>query len=183
MIKITKISLLFLVFCISNSIYSQRFSWASSLSGGYVQEGFSGLATIEYGLNSKNYLHVGVQASFSNLKAEDDLSIPLNIYTVNVGYFIDVFLNDRRNLAIALGFGGVFGKEFINDSNTDLGFGRSILIDDQLLFGAFVGADLDLYVSQKIAINFKANQYYHASSDTGKLTPYFGLGFKFIISG
>ncbi len=180
--KWINISLQFiLIVFVSISINAQSHKFALSFTGGYVQDGFGGMATLDYKTNEFDFLQFNLQGSFSQLEF-GDIDIPVSTYALNVGYFFDVIRNNSRTFALSLGAGGTAGYEIVNNGDETLENNQVLDISTgKAVFGAYAGLDADIFLIPTIAINLKANQVYHVNSDVGELTPYFGLGIKLIV--
>ncbi|MBW1295101.1 conjugal transfer protein TraO [Aquimarina litoralis] len=176
-------TLLLLLFIVGSSLssYSQSHKLALSLTGGYVDSGFGGLATLDYKVNEFDYLQFGLQGNFTNLEVQN-IDVPVNLYAFNAGFFFDVLRNNKRTFALSLGAGGTVGSEIINSGDTKLENNQDLDLDpSKIVFGAYAGIDADIFLIPTIAINIKAQEIYHFNSEIGELTPYFGVGVKLIL--
>jgi len=173
-----------LVVILSISIHqvnAQSHKVALSLTGGIVQDGFGGLVTIDYKVNEFDYLQFNVQGNFTNLELSG-IDVPVTLYSFNPGFFFDVLRNNSRTFALSLGAGGVIGTETINKGEQALENSQILNIEtNTLIFGAYAGLDADIFLSSVATLNIKLNEYYHANSEVGALTPYAGIGIKLII--
>ncbi len=171
------------IFGTSLSLNAQSHKMAFSVTGGYVQNGFSGMVTVDYKMNEFDYFQFNLQGSFSDLE-NGNIEIPVALYSLNAGYFYDLLRNNTRKYAISLGGGATVGYESINGGDEVLDNGN-ILSDDiktgNAVFGVYVGLDADIFLKPTVAINFKANEIYHFNSEVGDFTPYLGLGVKLIL--
>ncbi|WP_298540755.1 conjugal transfer protein TraO [uncultured Aquimarina sp.] len=181
--KLLSTNLLLVVFILFSSItmYAQSHKTALSLTGGYVDGGFAGLAAFDYKVNEFDYLQFGVQTNFTKLKYED-IKIPVDLYAFNAGFFFDVLRNNKRTFALALGAGATVGYESINNGDEILENNQVLNIEtNNVVFGAYAGLDADIFLIPTVAINIKAQEIYHFNSDIGEFTPYFGVGIKLIL--
>ncbi|MHA7058886.1 conjugal transfer protein TraO [Aquimarina sp. M1] len=178
---INKILVVVFVLFSSISIYSQSHKIALSLTGGYVDEGFGGLITLDYKVNEFDYLQFNVQSNFTKLEYQN-IKIPVDLYAFNAGFFFDVLRNNKRTFALALGAGGTAGYEIINNGNEVLENNQVLDVEtNTVVFGAYAGLDADIFLIPTVAINIKAQEVYHFNSEIGEFTPYFGLGVKLIL--
>lgn len=176
-------TLLLLLLMVSSSLasHAQSHKLALSLTGGYVDSGFGGLATLDYKVNEYDYLQFGFQGNFTKLEV-GEIKVPVNLYSFNTGFFFDVLRNNKRTFALSLGAGGTVGSEVINSGDERLENGQRLEIEpSQIVFGAYAGLDADIFLIPTIAINIKAQEIYHFNSEIGELTPYFGVGVKLIL--
>jgi len=76
---------------------------ALSVTGGYVDGGFGGLAMLDFKVNEFDYIQANVQTNFTKLEYQG-IKIPANLYALNTGFFFDVLRNNKRNFALACRF-------------------------------------------------------------------------------
>jgi len=169
------------LFFITTAIQAQRHKLAFTLTGGLAQEGFGGTAAIDYKTNEFDFVQANFITTFSELKYED-IKVPVDIFSFNPGYFFDIIRDNSRYVAIAFGAGGVIGYEIINDNETLLDNSQTLDIKTRkVIFGAFAGLDVDVFIIPTIAATLKVNQNVHFNSDIGKFIPYIGMGIKLIL--
>lgn len=165
----------------SYNVSAQSYKMALSLTGGIVQDGFSGMVTADFKVNEFDYLQLNVQGSFTNLEV-NNVDIPVTVYSFNPGFFFDILRNNSRKFALGLGAGGIIGSEVINNGDKTVENEFDLATEtNTIIFGAYVGLDADIFISPVIALNIKLNEMYHANSEIGSFTPYAGLGIKLII--
>ncbi|MBQ4821932.1 conjugal transfer protein TraO [Aquimarina sp. MMG016] len=173
--------LIITLFFVSLISYSQSHKIAASLTGGIVQDGFSGMATLDYKVNEFDYLQLNLQASFSEIELEN-IDVPVDLYSFNGGFFFDILRNNSRTFALSIGAGGTIGYETINGGDEVLENNSLLTIDTgKIVYGAYAGIDADIFLNSTLALNIKANEIYHINSDVGEFTPYVGLGAKLIL--
>lgn len=152
-----------------------------ALTGGYVQDGFGGMATLDYKVNEFDFIQLNVHANFTN-KDVEGVNVPVDLYSFNAGFFFDILRNNARTFALSIGAGGTVGQEIINGNDENLSSGQILGIEtNTIVFGAYAGIDADIFLIPTIAINVKINEIYHANSEIGSLSPYAGLGIKLIL--
>ncbi len=150
------------------------------ITGGYTTNGFGVQASFNLAINDNSYIQFGGYFS----KAEDnagDLVIPYNDATFNVGYFHNVISSLEGKFNIAIGAGPIVGYEIVNNGKSEFSSGAEIDGENQIIYGAYAGLDMRIYISDKISIAVIVNQYYHEGSDLGRLAIYSGLGFRYHI--
>lgn len=176
-------NLLFITAIIAcSSIHSQEGNYASSIgvSSGYAEDGYGIMATYNYHLNRNRYAQLSVFAAI----AEDrgTFTIPYNIFTVQPGYFFKIL--EQRNFkryALNIGGGAIIGYEVINNGNSLLETGAVIDAKSQFIYGAYVGLEGELTLSNDFSLLVKANEYYHVNSDVGNFYPYAGIGLRYFL--
>lgn len=176
----SRLRLTFFVLILGASLQAQDHKVAFSLTGGYVQDGFGGMAALDYKINEYDYLQFSILTNFTNLELEN-LDVPVNLYAFNTGFYFDVLRNNLRTISISIGAGGTVGYETINKGEEVIETGESLSIGNQFVYGAYAGIDLDIFIIPTISIHIKANETYHINSDIGALSPYIGVGIKLIL--
>ncbi len=174
--------LLLAVLLCSMTAFSQSGNYASSvgLSGGYAEDGFGIMATYNYHLNRNRYAQLSVFVAIAEDKGS--FNIPYNIFTVQPGYFFKVWEQKNfKKYALNLGGGGIFGYEVINNGNSILSNGAILDAKSQFIYGAFIGIEGEITLSNDFSLLIKANEYYHINSDVGKFYPYVGLGLRYFL--
>ena len=165
---------------------AQYYDSALSVTGGYVQDGFGANINYNHRVNDFDYVEVGLQANFSNL-TYDEVEVPMKLLALNAGFYFDIIRNNRRlaeknkGFAISLGAGAQVGLEKINDGEVTLSDTAELNFEpSQIVIGGFAGANIDYFLNSKLAIALKITETYHFNSNVGSLSPYAGLGLKFI---
>lgn len=159
---------------------AQNYASSLELSSGIVEDGYGINAGYNYYLNRFRYIQGAVFLSF----AEDNqqgFSVPYNNFTLNIGYFNNIIEALNRKFTASLGAGPVVGYEIINNGEQQLSTGALVNNSSEFIYGGFVGAELDLYLSESFSIIGKANQYYHPSSDLGQFAFFGGVGIRYIL--
>ncbi len=150
------------------------------VSGGYAVNGFAMLVNYNHPLSEVSYLQGGVYVSFSK-DTQTDFEIPYSDFTVNLGYYHDVYQSNLRSFKISIGGGAVGGYELVNNGDDQLDNGAFINSESKLIYGAFVGAELDFVLNEEISIYVTTNEYYHVNSDLGSFAFYGGIGLKYYL--
>jgi len=172
--------ILFIIFAAFG--YSQNGNYASSigLSGGYAEDGFGIMGTYNYHLNRNRYAQLSIFAAIAEDKGT--FNIPYNIFTVQPGYFIKVWEQKNfKKYALNLGGGAIIGYEVINNGNSLLETGAVLEARSQFIYGAYLGLEGEISLSNDFSILLKANESYHANSDVGNFYPYAGIGLRYFL--
>ncbi len=160
--------------------YSKHHNIAVTATGGMAQEGTGGMIALDYKINRYDFVQFGVSTTFSDFPFEET-SVPINAYSFNTGFFYDLFRNNSRIIAVAIGAGGVAGYEIINNDDQEVEGGRILNIKNKFIYGPYAGIDIDIFITQIISLTIKTYEFYHINSDIGNLTPYIGAGIKLIV--
>lgn len=161
-------------------VHAQNYASSLEISGGIVEDGYGLNAGYNYYLNRTKYIQGAVYLSF----AEDNqqgFTVPYNIFTLNIGYFNNVIEALNRKFTMALGAGAVVGYEIVNNGQQELPTGALVINTSEFIYGGFVGAELDVYLSESFSIIGKVNQYYHPTSDLGQFAFFGGVGMRYIL--
>ena len=172
--------ILFIIFAAFG--YSQNGNYASSigLSGGYAEDGFGIMGTYNYHLNRNRYAQLSIFAAIAEDKGT--FNIPYNIFTVQPGYFIKVWEQKNfKKYALNFGGGAIIGYEIINNGNSLLETGAVLEARSQFIYGAYLGLEGEITLSNDFSVLIKANEYYHANSEVGNFYPYAGIGLRYFL--
>ena len=71
------------------------------------------------------------------------------------------------------------GYELVNGGQNELSNIVFINGESKLIYGAVVGAEIDVIISNRLSIVAKTSQFYHVNSDFGKFTNFSGLGLRY----
>lgn len=176
-----KFAILF-IFVLNVSIYkghAQSYSNGFSVSLGAVQDGVGGLISYNYFIDRHDFIEAGLFLTAANYKYKEDIKIPYNDFTANIGFSKNVFYNYQNTFNVNLCGGGVFGYETLNRGDKNLSNGALILSKQSFIFGGYLGVDIDYSITDKTSLLLKANQFYHANSSLGEFMPYVGVGVRF----
>lgn len=171
-----------LFFCLTSLSFAQRQSSTIALLGGYSDDGYGIMVNYNYFLSRTAF----VQASgfYSSNKASiknRDLKLPYDNFTINAGYFDEVYKTLRETFNINLGGGGTIGYEVINKGSNTLDSGALIKDQSKFIYGIYASAEFEYYLNNQFSAIIKLNEFYHANSDLGKFTFFGGVGIRYYI--
>ena len=78
------------------------------VSAGYAENGFAGLMNYNHPIGETGYLQGGSYASFSK-DTQGDFDIPYTDFTLNIGYYHNIYQSNLRSFKISIGGGGCRG--------------------------------------------------------------------------
>ena len=90
--------------------------------------------------------------------------------------------NRDETFLASVGGGISLAYEIINEGNTILANGAIIQGNSQIIYGGFLGSELQYFLSENLAILGVINTFYYANSDLGSLSGYGGLGVRYYIN-
>lgn len=175
-------SIAVLALFITTMAYTQSGNYASSvgISGGYAEDGYGIMATFNYHVNRERYVQWSIFAAIAEDKGSFD--IPYNIFTVQPGYFIKIWEQKNfKRYAVNFGGGAIIGYEVINNGSNLLENGAIIDAKSQFIYGAYLGLEGEITLSNDFSFLLKANEYYHVNSDIGNFYPYVGIGLRYFL--
>lgn len=168
---------------------AQYYDGGISVTGAY-QEEYGYNAHLSYShriLNYFDFIDVGIQVNSSDLDFEG-YNVPTTLYAFNAGFYYDLIRNNRRffyttAIAVTIGGGVQIGQEQFDFNAVPLADDVSLNVEtEKIVYGPYVGANIDVYFNSFFAVAFRATETYHVNSDIGKLMPYVGLGLKFVMT-
>ena len=111
-----------------------------------------------------------------------DMQIPVEQFTAEGGYYLK-FLSDRRKtFFLSLGLSALVGYETSNRSEKLLPDGSTLLNKDCFVYGGALTLELEVYLTDRIALLANARERALFGSDIGKFHTQVSLGLKFIIN-
>ena len=152
-----------------------------SASGGYTEDGWGLALGYNQIINQAKTLRMNGTIHYNDaIDTSSSVDIP---YTgVNFGLGMDYKLiktkSRRDRLALFTGGGLTIGYEELNANNTVLDDGAVIDTESKMLFGAFVGAELNYILSNYIYAILVIKEFYEPNSTLGDFRPYFGAGVR-----
>lgn len=176
-------TLLLLALCTFSTIcYSQSLQRNSiALTGGYAENGIGTNLSFNVMLDDYNYIQGSILTSFGNYK-DETYKIPYNLFTLNIGYFKNIYTNKPRTVLSAIGAGIVGGYEEVNKGDNQLYTGAKLISKSGFIYGAFLSSETEVILSDKLSALLKINEFYHVNSSVGNFTLYGGAGIIFYIN-
>jgi len=171
--------LLFIIFGVFTIVVNSQQS-SIGLSGGYTTNGIAGIAEYNHHWGSHSTINSSLYYSYNTIK-ENELEALYSDITVNVGYYHKVHNAEQGRFKILLGGGGVIGYEIINNGKDVLDNGVGIKGESQIIYGAYVGTNLNYFISDAFALSLVGNEFYHINSDLGNFVFYVGVGLKYYV--
>ena len=164
------------------AVQSVAFSQASfGLSAGYATNGFGVQASFNHELKNNNYFQVNL-VGFGSRSKTINLEASYTTVGLNFGYYQYAYRNRDETFLASVGGGISLAYEIINEGNTILANGAIIQGNSQIIYGGFLGSELQYFLSENLAILGVINTFYYANSDLGSLSGYGGLGVRYYIN-
>jgi hypothetical protein len=183
-----KLKILLLFICltvIQPKAQSQSYYNTFAFNFGPVQDGFGGLLSYDYFLDRHNFIEASLFLTAANYKYQpkndSEIKIPYNDFTANVGYSHNVFTNYKNTYNLNISGGGVFGYETLNKGENILSNGASLNSRPGFIYGAYLGIELDISLTDATSVIIRGNEFYHANSSLGQFIPFGGLGLRFYL--
>ena len=153
-----------------------------SITGGYSENGYGVMSNFQYypdkGID--RHFEIGGYAGFIEEK-KTGYNIPIEVYTLNIGYFIGIpFLSSKNDaFRFSIGAGGTIGNESINDSKIQLTALESISTEDGVIYGAYGALGTDIKITKKLSGIIRYTHFHHPNSEVGKTKFMIGIGINF----
>ena len=147
---------------------------------GLAPHGYGISANYNYYFRSEYaYLQAGLNLATESTEYRD-YTIPYNDLSLHVGYFYPMYENNKQTFQIAAGGGLLAGYEVVNNNESEYLPDRSFIKSkSNIIYGAFLSGEVNIFLSRNIFFLTKYNQYYHLNSDLGPLTMYLGVGIRY----
>lgn len=113
---------------------------------------------------------------FSDYKS---LQIPLETYTGEIGYSVNMLSNARKSIALNGGLSAVAGYETINRGDSLLYDGAKILSKDNFIYGAGLDFSLETYLSDHFVLLLHGRTKILWGTDLKQFRPSAGLGIRY----
>lgn len=110
------------------------------------------------------------------------VSVPVNQFTGEIGYYISFFSDQRKTFFCSVGFSGLAGYETSNNSKKHLYDGATLLDDDTFLYGGAGTLEIETYVTDRIVFLVNVRERLLAGSSIGKFHTQLGIGLKIILN-
>lgn len=167
---------------ITNLSFSQNDTGSVDATVGVAQNGLG--ATIDFNLFNNNsresYFQGGVLATSSQFDYLDQ-KIDYNLFTLSINYFHEIIGDKAGDYKIYLGAGLTGGYEYVNNGKNELPNGALVKSLSDLVYGANIGIDSDIFLNDKLSVVVRLREYWHVYSEIGNLTYYAGAGIKYYI--
>jgi len=108
-----------------------------------------------------------------------DLQIPLEAYTGEMGYSLQVLGNARKSITLNAGLTAVAGYETVNRSKATLYDGATILDNDNFVYGAGGRLSLETYLSDRYVLLLQGRTKVVWGTDLKQFRPSAGIGLRF----
>lgn len=146
------------------------------------QSGFFGSAALSKFTDAGNYWKYGYTQTLRYYKPIEDMKL-VNVqqYTGDIAYFGNLLSNRGSDIYLNFGGGGTLGYESINNGVSSIAPGVALNEDSRFLYGALIGLDTEIYLSDHFVLMARAAQRWYPSSDVSKWNFNAGIGIKFII--
>ncbi len=108
-----------------------------------------------------------------------NLQIPLETYTGEMGYSLQLLGDARKTFTLNAGFTGVAGYETINRSEATLYDGSKILDKDNFIYGAGGRLSLETYLSDRFVLLLQGRTKVLWGTDLKQFRPSAGVGLRF----
>ncbi|WP_158237191.1 conjugal transfer protein TraO [Aquimarina sp. MAR_2010_214] len=170
--------IMLLAFCTVSGQYSNEVSGLI----GYSNNGYSAAGNFHYypDKNIGRYFEIGGYAGFLEEK-QTGYDIPIEVYTLNVGYFTNIPLisNYSKSFLFSVGVGGVIGNESIDFSEIQLQEREFITTKGGAIYGGYGAAEADVKITNHLSAIARYTHFYHPESEIGKNKFMIGLGLAF----
>lgn len=107
------------------------------------------------------------------------VQIPLETYTGEMGYSLQLLGDARKTFTLNAGFTAVAGYETINRSEATLYDGSKILDKDNFIYGAGGRLSLETYLSDRFVLLLQGRTKVLWGTDLKQLRPSAGVGLRF----
>ncbi|QCE40548.1 hypothetical protein E9099_03655 [Psychroserpens sp. NJDZ02] len=135
---------------------------------------------LNYFVDREQFIQGGIYYSKGVVK-NGNIEVPFNVFAFNAGFFQDVFASRISSFKFSLGGGVLVGSEIVNNGENQLPSGITLKDRSKIIYGGYLSAEMELYLSNELSFVLKANENYHINSDLGELIPFFGAGLRYFI--
>lgn len=150
---------------------------AGILSKEVDKDYYLNLTMTVYGRNG-NYWIWGAEYTHQ-LAAYRDVQLPLEAYTGEVGYSLQLLGNARKSITLNAGVTAVAGYETVNRSKAVLYDGSTILDKDNFIYGAGGRLSLETYLSDRFVLLLQGRTKVMWGTDLKQFRPSAGIGLRF----
>lgn len=188
-----KILFLFLYLAIVTQVQAQRYfhgsvgvqARAGLVDGFHISKGDKqaysfGLSMNVYTMNANQWVF-GVEY-LEKKNAYKDILIPIQQYTVDVGYYQTLYVLPSHTCYLLAGISGMGGYEQVNKGEKMLFDGSTIENKDHLLGGGALTLELETFLSDRLTFTVTARERMLFGSTTGKFHFQLSAGIRYIIN-
>ena len=111
-----------------------------------------------------------------------DTKIPVEQFTAETGYYFNVLSDVRKTVFFYVGTSVLSGYEVVNHGKKLLRDGAALRDGDAFVYGGALSLDMELYLSDRIALLAGLRERCLWGGDTGRFHTQYGIGIKFIIN-
>ena len=108
-----------------------------------------------------------------------NVQIPLEAYTGEVGYSLQILSDARKTFTLNAGITAVGGYETVNQSEAILYDGSRILDKDNFIYGVGGRVSFETYLSDRFVLLLQGRTKMVWGTDLKKLRPSAGIGLRF----
>lgn len=153
---------------------------------GGIADGDYKLANYHAGIAFSKYTKSGNRwlygAEFLNTcSSYNSIQIPVNQFTGELGYYINLLSDRRKNFFFSLGISALSGYETVNWGDKKLMDGALITNKDQFIYGGAISFEIESYLTDRIALLLNVRERILWGSDVELLHNQIGLGIKYIL--
>ncbi|MDO5615664.1 MAG: conjugal transfer protein TraO [Cruoricaptor ignavus] len=105
-------------------------------------------------------------------------NLPIETYTAESGYLLNLIGNSSRNVSLNVGLSGVVGYELINKGNHTLSDGAVINNKDAVVYGGLARLRLERYLVGNVLVFLQGQTQMLWGTQREQLRPHIGLGFR-----
>lgn len=128
----------------------------------------------------RNSWALGIQGSVKYYDYRGVLT-PVAQYVGDVGYQIPLLYNYRRNYALSFQLGANAGYEAIDAARRDFPDGARVAARDRFIYGAYVGGNFRVYLSNRVALFADFKERFLANSDIALFHSNLGVGLQLML--
>lgn len=153
-----------------------------SMIGGYSENGYGVMTNFQYypDKNIDRHFEIGGYVGFME-ERETEYNIPVELYSLNIGYFIGIpFLSSKNDaFRLSIGAGGTIGNEPIDVSEIQLDTLESISTKNGAVYGIYGAIESDIKLFKHLSGIVRYTHFHHPKSEIGKTKFLIGLGLNF----
>ena len=112
----------------------------------------------------------------------ENKAIPKAKFTGELGYFIPVLSDKRRNVCFRIGLSALGGFETVNWGTSLLPDGAAVTNGDSFIYGGALTAAFDVYLTDRIVLLLQVKERALFGTDAGNFHTQIGLGVRFVIN-